>query len=370
MKIFYVKIILIFIFGCSKSSPSYIDLEKSRFYFEEGNLEITDYVKAPLYINLDQSGDYYFTEVDKMIISDKYIYILDLTGLNHVYVFDLDGSFVSRIGMMGDGPNEYRRLGDFSVSEKEEIILLDRQRKKLLYFNTYGDFLSVKSFDFRADSFVDLKDGFLFGLVVESEVDELDGFQVIHTDSSMNVIQKYLEYPKGFMDVKFHTGLFTKSGNEIYYHKPVTDFVLKFQDNGKLEKQIELIFNNPENFETIKYDYGKLSELRSSKNFKYLNSPPIILGNLILAQGYNGDNKALFTYDLISGNYNIESIKPWNFNHLKVNFPYFNKNNDYVASILQYELYLVDWSKGKLPKEVSKHISDGGVTVTLYPLIK
>ncbi|MCH7413533.1 6-bladed beta-propeller [Belliella sp. R4-6] len=368
MKVLCFVLVSLAFLSCNRSNKTYFDESNTSFYFGKGDLDIRDVVNLPEYINLDQSGDYFFTQVDKLIISENFIFVLDLTGLNHVYVFDLNGKFISRLGEIGDGPDEYRRLGDFDVTSDGQVILLDRQRKRLFVYSTDWALLEVKKFEFRADSFVALKNGFLFGLVIESEFSDINGYQVIKTDKEFNVLAKFEKYPEGFMDVKFHTGLFTKFDKYIYYHKPVTDFALQFDLEGNPLKKINLILENPNEFESYKNDYGALAEMRSTKNFKYLNSPPILVGDIVFAQGYSGDNKVLFLYDQLSGVFNEIHIKPWNFNHLNVNFPYFSGGNKFVATILEYELYLVDWGKGKIPEDVSNHINEGGVTVALYYL--
>lgn len=368
MKVFYSVLVFFSLLSCNRIDKTYFDESNSSFYFGKGDLDVREVVSLPEYVNLDQSGDYFFTQVDKLIISDNFIFVLDLTGSNHVYVFDLNGKFISRLGNIGDGPNEYRRLGDFDVTDDGKVVLLDRQRKRLFVYSTVGALLEIKKFDFRADSFVALGDGFLFGLVVESENPEINGYHVIKTDNELNILDKFEKYPEGFMDVKFHTGLFTKSKQHIYYHKPVTDFILQFDLKGNHLKKNDVILENPDDFELYKNDYEALSEMRSTKNFKYLSSPPVFLGNTILAQGYSGNNKVMFLFDQKSGMHDEFNIKPLNFNHLNVNFPYFSDGEKFVASILEYELYQVDWGKGKIPEDVSNHITEGGITVALYYL--
>lgn len=368
MKLSHVLLYFFLFTGCTQNKEVTHDKNAREIYFEKGSLKIQNYVHEPKFLKLDQQGKFYFSQIDKLIKTEQFIFILDLTGQNHVHVFDLEGNFISRIGIIGDGPNEYRRLGDFDVAANGEVILLDRQRKKLLFYDVKGNFIKSTSFDFRADSFVKVKDGFLFGLVVESEVKELDGYQVLHTDLSMNVLNKHLQYPPDYMDVKFHIGLFNKSKDEIIYHKPVSDYLLKFNKNGELMDQKKLSINNIEEFQQYKSDYEKLSKLRSSKDFNYINSPPVIFGDLILGLGYVGNNKALFLNDGNKNTQNILHIKPGNFDHRNVNFPLFNYNDETLISYLDYELYQVDNAKENIPSEIVTHLSEGGVILLLYNL--
>lgn len=367
--ILHILVGLVF-FSCKPTFDEVIQESEGIFIFKKGLLDIRTLVDKPSYIKLDQSEGYYITQVDKLHITDKFIYVLDLTGQHHVYVFTLYGDFVTRIGAIGDGPEEYRRLADFYVNNQEQVILLDRQRKRLFTYTAQGELLSIKSINFRADSFIEIEGGFLFGLVIESENELVDGFHVVKTDHELNIIEKYQQYPSGFMDVKFHTGLFTKSQGFIYYHKPVTDHVLKFDSKGELVSLIPLGLSNPKDFDNYKYDYAALAEKRSSKGFNYLNSPPHVLGDLVLAQGYSGNTKVMFVYDQKNNESGQLSINPLTFNHLNVNFPLFTKDDTFVASVLDKEMYLVDWGRGNVPTDVVNHLSDGGVTVLIFPLLK
>ncbi|UJP66823.1 6-bladed beta-propeller [Mongoliitalea daihaiensis] len=365
----YVIIVLVF-FSCRPTIDEAVDESENIYHFKKGSLDIRTVVDKPTYIKLNQSEGYFITEVDKLHITDKFIYVLDLAGSHHVYVFTLDGDFVTRIGTIGDGPEEYRRLADFFVNEQEQVVLLDRQRKRLFTYTFQGELLSIKSINFRADSFIEIDGGYLFGLVVESENELTDGFHVVKTDNDLNIVEKYQQYPKGFMDVKFHTGLFTKSQDFIYYHKPVTDHVLKFDSKGNLVSLIPLSLSNPKDFDDYKKDYAALAEKRSSKDFNYLNSPPHVLGDIVLAQGYSGNTKVMFLYDQKNKSSGQLSINPLTFNHLNVNFPLFTKDDAFVASVLDKEMFLADKGKSEVPKDVVNHLSDGGVTVLIYPLLK
>lgn len=363
-------LLLIILFSCNPASDKQTYEKDNAFIFKKGELDIRSIVEKPAYVNLDQYSNYFFSEVDKLLITDKFIYVLDLTGSHHVYVFTLDGDFVARIGTIGDGPEEYRRLAEFFVNEQEQVVLLDRQRKRLFIYTALGELLSIKSINFRPDSFIEIDGGYLFGLVIESENELTDGFHVVKTDDDLNIVDKYQQYPKGFMDVKFHTGLFTKSQDFIYYHKPVTDQVLKFDNKGNLVSLIPLSLRNPKDFDDYKNDYAALAEKRSSKDFNYLNSPPHVLGDIVLAQGYSGNTKVMFLYDQKNKTTGQLSINPLTFNHLNVNFPLFTKDDAFVASVLDKEMYLVDWGRSNVPKDVVNHLSDGGVTVLIYPLLK
>jgi hypothetical protein len=57
---------------------------------------------------------------------DNNLFVLDGLIANSVLVFDTEGRFLRKIGRVGTGPGEYKRIGDFTIdAEKREIYLLD-----------------------------------------------------------------------------------------------------------------------------------------------------------------------------------------------------------------------------------------------------
>ena len=75
------------------------------------------------------------------IIRDK-IVVLDKSIAKSVFVFDLTGKFLTRIGRIGKGPGEYISLTTISTDEtRNEIAVYDGMLNRILLFSSSGTFL-------------------------------------------------------------------------------------------------------------------------------------------------------------------------------------------------------------------------------------
>ena len=75
------------------------------------------------------------------IVSDNYI-LVKCRNNNPCKLFDIKGNFISNIGTVGQGPNEYRLIYDQQIDEaNKRIYLLPWQSNKLLVFDFNGNAL-------------------------------------------------------------------------------------------------------------------------------------------------------------------------------------------------------------------------------------
>jgi len=89
------------------------------------------------------------------VIDDKII-ILDKIIANSMFVFDMGGNFLFRVGRKGQGPGEYSEISDFTIDyDKKLIFLLDYYRQIInVYRLKDGYFLySINIFDNNTESY-------------------------------------------------------------------------------------------------------------------------------------------------------------------------------------------------------------------------
>ena len=68
-------------------------------------------------------------------------YVIAAWSTPHVWVFDADGVFLSRIGRFGSGPGEFRDIGSIVVTEDGVFSVLDRGRGAIMTFDWTGELL-------------------------------------------------------------------------------------------------------------------------------------------------------------------------------------------------------------------------------------
>ncbi len=91
-------------------------------------------------IILETSNDCFIGRIDELQVFDGYIYVLDQNIAKSLFVFDMEGHFIRKIGGLGKGPGEYIQPTDFTLDiENRFIYLLDRSNRvhKYQFDGTY-----------------------------------------------------------------------------------------------------------------------------------------------------------------------------------------------------------------------------------------
>jgi hypothetical protein len=65
---------------------------------------LTALIDSVTFLPLIERDSFMFGRIDKIIVRDKYIYLMDILVSNSLLVFDETGAFVRKIGNRGRGP--------------------------------------------------------------------------------------------------------------------------------------------------------------------------------------------------------------------------------------------------------------------------
>ncbi|WP_390445105.1 6-bladed beta-propeller [Alistipes onderdonkii] len=97
--------------------------------------EMLDMVKSIDYIKLDSSEP--VGVIDKMIVTNDKIFIMDSFAAQQIFVFDKTGKLLFRIKNKGRGPKEYISIWDMQVDTiRNEILVNDALARSYLYYST------------------------------------------------------------------------------------------------------------------------------------------------------------------------------------------------------------------------------------------
>ena len=136
--------------------------------------------------------------ITKLRFHDSRIYILDKYKSNCLFVFDSTGHYLFKINESGKGPGEYVEASGFCVTENQEIVINDHSGKKVLFYNSEGEFLRELHTDFYPSDIASLGKGLLAltnydpsqrliimgsdGKVIKREFEEEPGFGHTYTN--------------------------------------------------------------------------------------------------------------------------------------------------------------------------------------------
>jgi hypothetical protein len=97
------------------------------------------------YIPLQTKDSSLIGRIDKVVITDNYIYVKN--GTAEILCFDKNGSFISKLSKTGRGPGEYTIIMDFDISSDNNKLILLVNGKILLYDINDNKYAFSKSID-------------------------------------------------------------------------------------------------------------------------------------------------------------------------------------------------------------------------------
>jgi len=115
-----------------KEKGTVIDLDKAKNNREESFLYSSLY-KGIKTILLETNESCLIGSMKKMRVYDPYIIVLDVSKAKSIFLFDMNGRFVRKIGSVGQGPGEYNTISSIFVDEKDPLLYIETFRTVLKY---------------------------------------------------------------------------------------------------------------------------------------------------------------------------------------------------------------------------------------------
>lgn len=184
--------------------------------------KLSDFAEEIKMIPLEFTDDCILGEIEKIVMSDDCIFIMERDNQKGIYVFDHMGKYLYKIGNRGQGPEEFVDLSDFSLNEEERLIYLyDLARTKVLVFSCEGDFIKDIQMNYYADNF-EYQNG-LFYLYRENVVYGDPLYSLVIKDDRGETVNKY--YPVIEKISYTHYCIFRKLNNEILFAEDMRDSI-------------------------------------------------------------------------------------------------------------------------------------------------
>ena len=158
-KIVYFTLLLfiVFLVSCSKETRN----TTSVYFAKKTDMAMSDLVSDYTFISLETKDDNLILDASMVRIWNDYIYILDCFSQNKsIYVFDIQGKYLGKIGNVGGGPGEYIMPLAIVVDEvNNQLIVKDVALNKLLYYNLSSfKYVKEQSIPFYSDCMEYYKD--------------------------------------------------------------------------------------------------------------------------------------------------------------------------------------------------------------------
>ena len=133
---------------------------------------LSEFVESSRFIHLEATDESLIVDIKKIRFYDNKIYILDRKNKSGVLVFDMNGKFLSTIGNRGAGPSEFISLMSFVIDKHtNQVILLDSEGRKLLYYTSDGELISEKRLKYAYSNIEMLGKNYMAATIIGTQSD-------------------------------------------------------------------------------------------------------------------------------------------------------------------------------------------------------
>lgn len=253
--------------------------------------------KKPKTIILETSKKCMVGNADIQIYDGK-IFVFDEMGAKSLYVFDMDGKFIQKIGEYGRGPGEYTRISDFTIDKTNNVIyLLDGNRIHRYRIN--GTYISSSTLEITNASVwaIQYYNGMIYAEALpyksnKNDIDLLWRFKP-ETGKKIDSFLKSSDFTFGWNELLSlgHRHFFGRLGEQPKYVHYLMNTVISVEDftpyirieskNFIKKRDVEGIIKEPDYFEKISkltnidriFDINGYVESKNFIFFTYCGSP-------------------------------------------------------------------------------------------------
>lgn len=184
-------------------------------------------------VPLETSEKCLIGQVADIVVFNDTIYILDSFSAKALYVFDINGNFIKKIGAVGRGPGQYLHPTMFAIdTQNNQVKVLDSGQKKILTFSLNGNFIhEFKLRDIIAQ--IVIQDNYIYADQVVSKSRKSD-FLLYAMNNTGEIVAKWFPselYDKGFEQSFGYSKSLFKTQDDIKYTKPLFDTIYSVTGN-------------------------------------------------------------------------------------------------------------------------------------------
>lgn len=258
--------LLSFLFSCSTENQNNISCKK--LIFKNDKFALCDSIDFK-FIPLQTTDECLIGSISDIKIANNKIFIGDIHKSNAIFVFDINGKFITKVGNTGNAPSQYLNLFGFDIDKEKQLIVLDdRYNKRLLFYDLDSfQFKYSKNIDFNFANFQLLKNGnigFFNYQGFENGINRNKSYLLI-TDSTGKTTNTFYDCTFSTSETLSNTPnrIYTLHDESYVFHH-LFPYVYKIEDNT-IVPVYELYF------ETYKFPDLTYLQEKNTKNKEYIN---------------------------------------------------------------------------------------------------
>jgi hypothetical protein len=190
---------------------------------------------------LETRDDNLIGEISKIFFTDSLIIVVDADKAKSVFMFDMQGKYLSKIACAGNGPGEYVSMQNvFLIQDKKQIAVYDVYQRKTLYYTYSGTFISEEKqpfFFFNCEYLESGKRAYYIGDSYHNPVfNNPDKNVLAVTDENNNFIYSACHEFNSENFTFWNSKDFWKYGNDLYFYPDYQDTLFIITDTAAIAK--------------------------------------------------------------------------------------------------------------------------------------
>ena len=223
------------------SNPRIININQAEWPKYISLRDIADSINA---IRLETPAGYEIGKIDKVMLANDTIFVLDRRKSHKLFMFNKTGDFLGCVGSAGQGPGEYAEPTDFDVNG-DTIYILDQYKSKIHKFDRQTKYISTHSLPFIATGISVPVDTVLFFNNVDADnhhLNDLINYSVYRTNQNLEIDgyvfrQEHGEYSNLWIPSNFY-----RNGSLTYYHPTYSPDVFTINPDGEVNREYHIDF--------------------------------------------------------------------------------------------------------------------------------
>jgi hypothetical protein len=212
-------------------------IEKRMGYYSE-------FFSSVRYVPLETRPESLIGRIEHIELYNDTLFVFDKAKAKAIFLFDLSGKFIRKIGKIGRGPEEWVSPVSFSINKRDrELMVLDGSFQKIFRFSFSGRFLgqiTLQGSDIRSHT-IECDNGQIYLDAVDMSKDKSGpGYLLREIDSDGKTIKYWFDaqqYNKGWDQAKnpyyfSGSGTLYSSPSGIKYADMFMDTVYSINSNG------------------------------------------------------------------------------------------------------------------------------------------
>ena len=216
--------------------------------------------------------------IEKLVVQDDKIFILDFRNRNQVLVFDTTGKFLFPVGALGRAPGEFLETRNFTV-DSNHIYIIDNYQSRLLLYDLNGAYIETKQLPGVFYDIAILGNGdYMFNWQPLKDLPVKKENKITITDKNLNMKKELLPTNESDCCNLSKPYFFTQNDDNIVYHTLLSDTIYLFDRHDAFTfSTLTIDFTAHSIPMKWKQDYSKVTA-----NHQYLYTTPFVTPKYIL----------------------------------------------------------------------------------------